>query len=46
MTGKITKGLRIIEAEAEWVRRVFDSCIDGMSLNGIAQMLNDNKVAK
>ncbi len=45
-TGDITKSLRIIESEAEWVKCIFDSCIDGMSLDGIARMLNENKVAK
>ena len=44
--GKVTKSLRIIENEADWVRRVFDMCIDGMSLNGIAKVLNEHKVAK
>lgn len=45
-TGKITKSLRIIPEEAEWVRKVFDMAISGMTLNGIARHLNENKVWK
>jgi site-specific DNA recombinase len=45
-TGSITKGLRILEEEAEWVRRIFAECNAWTSLNGIAEILNQNKVYK
>jgi hypothetical protein len=45
-TGKITKSLRIIPDEAEWVKKIFDMAIGGMTLNGIARHLNENKVWK
>jgi site-specific DNA recombinase len=45
-SGNITKSLQIIPEEAEWVQKIFDMCISGMPLNGIARVLNENKVAK
>lgn len=45
-TGKITKSLRIIPEEAEWVKKIFDMAIGWMTLNGIARHLNENKVWK
>ncbi len=45
-SGHVTKSLQIIPEEAEWVQKVFDMCISGMTLNGIARVLNENRVAK
>lgn len=43
---KPKKGLRICEAEARWVRQIFDWFVSGVSIRAIARRLNEANVPK